>query len=39
MSAATELARVLPVVRELASAGVTVSIDTMRATVAEAAVE
>ncbi|WP_445185194.1 dihydropteroate synthase [Pseudonocardia sp. Cha107L01] len=39
VSAATELARVLPVVRELAQAGVTVSIDTMRATVAETAVE
>lgn len=34
-----ELRRVIPVVRELASAGVTVSIDTMRATVAEQAIE
>src|SRR5690606_13334536 len=34
-----ELRRVLPVVRELSSAGVIVSIDTMRATVAERAVE
>ncbi|WP_231607820.1 dihydropteroate synthase [Streptacidiphilus albus] len=34
-----ELRRVLPVVRGLAEAGVTVSIDTMRAAVAEAAVE
>ena len=34
----TELRRVLPVVRELASAGVRVSIDTTRAAVAEAAV-
>jgi dihydropteroate synthase len=35
----TELARVLPVVRELVAAGVCVSIDTTRAAVAEAAVE
>ncbi len=34
----TELARVLPVVRELVAAGVCVSIDTTRAAVAEAAV-
>ncbi|MFW6091396.1 MAG: dihydropteroate synthase [Actinomycetota bacterium] len=34
-----ELRRVLPVVRELACAGVPVSIDTMRASVAERAVE
>ena len=34
-----ELARVLPVVGGLAAAGVLVSVDTMRATVAEAAVE
>ncbi|HWD05437.1 MAG TPA: dihydropteroate synthase [Amycolatopsis sp.] len=34
-----EIARVLPVVRELARAGVSVSIDTMRSAVAEAAVE
>jgi dihydropteroate synthase len=33
-----ELERVLPVVRELAGAGVRVSVDTMRASVAEAAV-
>jgi len=36
---AEELRRVLPVVRALADAGVTVSIDTMRADVAAAAVE
>jgi dihydropteroate synthase len=34
-----ELRRVLPVIRELVSAGVTVSIDTMRATVAARALE
>jgi dihydropteroate synthase len=34
-----ELRRVLPVVRELAAAGIAVSIDTMRARVAEAALE
>ncbi|MFJ6196071.1 dihydropteroate synthase [Micromonospora sp. NPDC092111] len=34
----TEAARVLPVVRELSAAGVSVSIDTTRASVAEAAV-
>ncbi|WP_154941364.1 dihydropteroate synthase [Micromonospora palomenae] len=34
---ATEAARVLPVIRELAAAGVAVSIDTSRASVAEAA--
>lgn len=34
-----ELARVVPVVRDLAAAGVLVSVDTMRAEVAEAAVE
>jgi dihydropteroate synthase len=34
-----ELRRVLPVVRELAAAGAVVSIDTMRATVAEQAIE
>jgi dihydropteroate synthase len=33
-----EMRRVIPVVRELAAAGVTVSIDTMRATVAEQAI-
>jgi len=38
VSAAEEYRRVLPVVRELAAAGVIVSIDTMRARVAEAAV-
>lgn len=38
-SPAEELRRVLPVVRGLAEAGVTVSIDTMRAQVAEAALE
>jgi dihydropteroate synthase len=36
---AEELRRVLPVVRELAAAGVTVSIDTMRAEVATRAIE
>ncbi|MGK2904173.1 MAG: dihydropteroate synthase [Mycobacterium sp.] len=35
----TESARVLPVVRDLAAAGVTVSIDTMHATVAAAALD
>jgi dihydropteroate synthase len=34
-----ELARVIPVVRELADAGLRVSIDTMRAAVAEAAID
>jgi dihydropteroate synthase len=34
-----ELSRVIPVVRELASAGVVVSVDTMRAAVAERAIE
>ncbi|MCI2421446.1 dihydropteroate synthase [Saccharopolyspora sp. K220] len=34
-----ELTRVLPVVRELAGAGIPVSIDTMRSSVAEAAVD
>jgi dihydropteroate synthase len=34
-----ELRRVLPVVRELAAAGITVSIDTMRSTVAESALD
>lgn len=37
--AAEELGRVVPVVRELTAAGVAVSVDTMRAVVAEAAVE
>ncbi len=36
---AEELARVLPVVRELAREGLVVSVDTMRASVAQAAVE
>lgn len=39
VDAGTELSRVLPVVAALAAAGVAVSIDTMRASVAEAAVE
>ncbi|WP_432491765.1 dihydropteroate synthase [Kineococcus gypseus] len=39
VDAAEELARVLPVVRELAARGVAVSVDTMRAPVAAAAVE
>ena len=34
-----ELGRVVPVVRELAAAGIPVSVDTMRASVAEAAIE
>jgi dihydropteroate synthase len=38
IDAPTELARVLPVIRELAGAGVTMSIDTTRAAVAAAAV-
>ncbi|TDB72593.1 dihydropteroate synthase [Micromonospora sp. KC723] len=37
VAAAVETARVVPVIRELAAAGVTVSIDTSRASVAEAA--
>ena len=37
VDAATEIARVLPVIRELAAAGVPMSIDTTRAAVAEAA--
>ncbi|HEY9474232.1 MAG TPA: dihydropteroate synthase [Mycobacteriales bacterium] len=37
VSAAEEIARVLPAIRELASAGVRLSIDTTRAAVAEAA--
>ena len=37
VDAATEAARVLPVIRELAAAGVPMSIDTTRAAVAEAA--
>lgn len=39
VAADEELRRVLPVVRELAASGVTVSIDTMRAAVAAAALE
>jgi dihydropteroate synthase len=38
-SVAEELRRVIPVVRELSAAGMTVSIDTMRAEVAEQAIE
>lgn len=39
VDAATETARVLPVVRDLVAAGVRVSVDTSRAAVAEAAIE
>jgi dihydropteroate synthase len=39
IDAAAELARVVPVIRELAAAGVPMSIDTTRATVAAAALE
>jgi dihydropteroate synthase len=39
VDASTEIDRVLPVVRELSSAGVVVSVDTTRARVAEAALE
>ena len=39
VDAAAEFARVVPVIRELAAAGVPVSIDTTRATVAAAALE
>ncbi|MFR9752553.1 dihydropteroate synthase [Nocardia sp. 004] len=39
VDAATEAARVLPVIRGLAAAGVPTSVDTMRAVVAEAAIE
>ncbi|GAA0949666.1 dihydropteroate synthase [Nonomuraea longicatena] len=39
VSLAEELARVVPVIRALAAEGVVVSVDTMRAEVAEAAVE
>ncbi len=39
VDAAEELRRVVPVVRELAAAGVPVSVDTMRAVVARAALE
>jgi dihydropteroate synthase len=38
VSEAEELRRVLPVISQLAAAGVVVSVDTMRATVAEAAI-
>lgn len=38
ISAAEELARVVPVIERLAAAGLTISIDTTKATVAEAAV-
>ncbi|MVA76983.1 dihydropteroate synthase [Auraticoccus sp. F435] len=39
VAAPTELGRVLPVVRDLVAAGVAVSVDTMRASVAQACVE
>lgn len=39
VEADTELARVVPVVRQLAAEGIPLSVDTTRATVAEAAVE
>lgn len=39
VTADEELGRVVPVVRELAAAGIPVSVDTMRATVAEASIE
>lgn len=39
VSADEELRRVIPVITELARSGIVVSVDTMRATVAEAAVE
>ncbi len=39
IDAATECARVLPVIRELAAAGVPTSVDTTRASVAEAALD
>ncbi|MBO0832828.1 MAG: dihydropteroate synthase, partial [Actinobacteria bacterium] len=39
VTADEELRRVLPVITELVRAGVTVSVDTMRASVAEAALE
>ncbi|WP_184957107.1 dihydropteroate synthase [Paractinoplanes abujensis] len=39
VDAETEISRVVPVIRELAAAGVPVSIDTTRATVARAALE
>src|SRR4051812_17990947 len=39
IDAGSEAARVIPVIRELAAAGVVVSVDTMRASIAEAAVD
>jgi len=39
VDAATEIARVLPAIRELAAAGVPISVDTTRAAVADAALE
>lgn len=39
VAAEVEIARVVPVIRELAAEGVPVSVDTMRAEVAEAAIE
>ncbi|MFD5869398.1 dihydropteroate synthase [Corynebacterium sp. NPDC060344] len=39
VAAEEELGRVVPVVRDLAAAGIPVSVDTMRAAVAEAAIE
>ena len=39
IDAAVEIARILPVVKEIASQGITVSIDTMHAAVARAALE
>ena len=39
LDAAVEAARIVPVVKELAAQGITVSIDTMHATVARAALE
>lgn len=39
VAAEEELGRVVPVVRELAAAGIPVSVDTMRAAVAEASIE
>ena len=39
VDAATEIARVVPVIRELAASGVPCSVDTTRAAVAEAALE
>lgn len=39
VEAGVEVARILPVIKELASAGVRISVDTMRARVAEAALD